>query len=157
MTFKVIAPLDALATFIPVLDFIKEVPSARFVKDPEKPNEAVTNPADWRALAVLSYVRSVSPAKEPPSLNCICVLAPPGVPLPPPPVEDIVICPLEADAIVILLPATRYDDPSVSFWSDPEREFSKNPLSAKSPTYAKALACAGIFDELKSWRNNIPL
>ena len=83
LTFKVIAPFDELTTFIPVLDLIKEVPSVRFVKDPEKPKDAVTKPADCSAFVVLLYVRSASPPKEPPSLNCTCVFAPPGVPPPP--------------------------------------------------------------------------
>ena len=47
-------------------------------------------PADSSAFVVLLYVRSESPPNDPPSLNCICVLDPPGVP-PPPPASEITV------------------------------------------------------------------
>ena len=40
-------------------------------------------------LFVLSHVREASPAKEPVSLNCTCVLEPPGDVEPPPPPESL--------------------------------------------------------------------
>ena len=46
---------------------------------------------------------------------------PTPVPLPPPPVEEMVIAPFDDDAIVTLDPATRYEVPSVSLVNDPLR------------------------------------
>ena len=50
------------------------------------------------------------------SLNCTCVFSPPGVAAAD---ELTVIAPLEAEVIVMLLPAIRYDDPSTSRVRDP--------------------------------------
>ena len=53
----------------------------------------------------------------------------------PPPVEEITTCPLEDELIVTLVPATRYEVPSVNLVSDPESPFSAviDPDDTTSP------------------------
>ena len=50
-TFKVIAPFDALVTFIPVLDLIYDVPSTSVVNDPLSPNVDRKDPVTSIAIS----------------------------------------------------------------------------------------------------------
>ena len=68
----------------------------------------------------MSYVKSLSPPKDPPSLNWTSLFEPPGEPVPPP-VEDIVMEPFVPVVIVTFEPAMRYEVPSVSCVKDPDK------------------------------------
>ena len=97
------------------------------------------DPESWNLLALMSPSVEAENIESPePSLTVMdpdetidpVVNASPAVtdekyvsPPPPPPVDEIVICPSEAETMVTLVPATRKDRPSASVVWEPEMPF----------------------------------
>ena len=77
-------------------------------------------PVRERRPLPLSKVNAEEAPKDPPLLYWTYVSLPAGVP-PPPPVEEMVTAPLDAEVIVMLLPAIKAEVPSMSRVWDPEK------------------------------------
>jgi hypothetical protein len=106
---------EAIVTLVPATKYGD--PSASRVREPEMPfvidrdpvisKKSPENPGTVRIPLAGSKVKDELPERDPLRLNWTFVLDPPGEDIPPPPVEDMVIWPLEEVVSVTLFPATR--------------------------------------------------